>query len=177
MLSVLKNYFSFSGRMNRITYIKTAIILVALWMLTHSVMFPVYESVHRDVFLMYRGILGAELPKAEELAELIVLADSLYFRSIYLMGFVTEVISLLMLPAFVKRLHDTGMTGKMTIFIYFPTVVWVTGLITNAKIVEYNSFMISFASLFLMSMLAFRKGDEGENKYGKHPNTGKGELL
>ncbi len=177
MLLAFKNYFSFSGRMNRKTYLKTALILFVLYALLNVLMMPVYNSVHSDFFRVLEAISGAGLPEVEHKAEMAKLFESLPYRAVYLVILVNELVFLLMMPAFVKRFHDTGMTGKMSVFIYFPTFVAVLGLITDAKISEYSSLMFTFAMFFLAAMLAVRKGNEGENKYGAQPTSGKGEIL
>ena len=65
--------------------------------------------------------------------------------------------------AYVKRLHDLGWNGWLAVFLIVYELE--EQLISNAMLSLIFNLFVFVLSLFL----AFRKGDDGANKYGKDP--------
>lgn len=169
MYESLVNYFQLKGRMNRRGYIKVASILTLLWFALNFFALPWYQAMHPDLLMAIRGIYGANLPADERQMELMRLMGYLTYRDIAAMVLVSESVFLLMLPAFLKRLHDTGMTGYLVVFMYFPSLLSLYGIVVDAKIAENSSFMITSAMLMLAIVLAIKPGEAEDNKYGYVP--------
>ena len=65
--------------------------------------------------------------------------------------------------AYVKRLHDLGWNGWLAVLLVVYEFEY--NLINNDTLSRAFELLVLVLSLFL----AFRKGDEGANKYGKDP--------
>lgn len=137
-----EKFLTTTGRINRLTFLKRSIALVAINFLT----------IFFTIFIIMLGTMSTTPPLW------------MNFISIAIMG-------VLLIPQYclnVKRLHDFGKDAtlaKIFLVINFLTIIYNFNVSVDSEFIILDSaaFIIPWAfSLYLL----FKKGDEGFNEYG-----------
>lgn len=98
---------------------------------------------------------------------LMTFAGSLYVGGMKIFAIPVGILAIWMywriVMAYVKRLHDLGWSGWLSVLLVLDGLE--EKLVNNTSLSVLLSLFILVLSLFLI----FRKGDQGVNKYGKDP--------
>ncbi len=166
-LQALHDYKNTKGRMSRSAFCQFVIFFIVFWVLVFIVNYTV------NTFTESRFTIDYEY------------TDSVFMSSY----FIVTIYNIIMLPtiltAMVRRLHDTGNSGKWVLLLFA-----VAGLgtfvnlqsIYNIKTVNttFTTNVLLLLLLFTLSMFGFLiyklsvAGDVGANKYGADPTEVKG---
>jgi uncharacterized membrane protein YhaH (DUF805 family) len=166
-MSVLHQYFGFSGRINRARFWLLSILLIVFSILAWVVAFLV------ALFILGVNVTDGSLPGFDQPDKLVRMILDYAVAFIVLLGAMIAIwVSSLAIG--VKRLHDRNKSGWWIIVFYI--LPWVLGSAANAVDKQGNDTLTLIVSLigllcaiWGLVALGFLRGTRGPNNFGPDP--------